>query len=217
LIPCAATTVVVLGLVGRFVGIEWALALYVIDLAIIFALARIAFKSLPGEPTELLMEMHEYRMPHIRTVVSQTWFRLEEFIKIAFPLIILSSVTIKAIEVLGLFEPLSAFLSPVTVGWLGLKQEMGIALIFGILRKELTLIMLATILGTTNFGAALTSLQMFVFSLITMLYIPCIATIAACVKEFGWKKAIFITIFEVLFAILAGGIALRILGYLGMP
>jgi len=217
LIPCAATTVVVLGLVGKFVGIEWAFMLYIIDLAIIFMLGRIAFKSLPGEPTELLMEMHEYRMPHLRTVVSQTWFRLEEFIKIAFPLMILSSIIIKAIEILGLFEPLSMLLSPVTVGWLGLRREMGIALIFGILRKELTLIMLATILGTTNFGAVLTSLQMLVFSLITMLYIPCIATIAACVKEFGWKKAIFITIFEVLFAIFAGGVILRIFMYLGLP
>jgi len=217
LIPCAATTVVVLGLVGKFVGIEWAFILYVIDLAIIFLLGRIAFKSLPGEPTELLMEMHEYRMPHLRTVISQTWFRLEEFIKIAFPLIIVSSVTIKAIEISGLFGLLSALMSPITVGWLGLRQEMGIALIFGILRKELTLIMLATILGTTNFDIVLSSLQMIVFSLITMLYIPCIATIAACVKEFGWKKAIFITVFEVLFAIFVGGIAFRILGYLGLP
>jgi len=217
LIPCAATTVVVLGLVGKFVGIEWALILYAIDLAIIFLLGRVAFKSLPGEPTELLMEMHEYRMPHLRTVISQTWFRLEEFIKIAFPLMILSSVIIKVIEILGLFELLSFLMSPVTVWWLGLRREMGIALIFGILRKELTLIMLATILGTMDFGAVLTSLQMLVFSLITMLYIPCIATIAACIKEFGWKKAIFITVFEVLFAIFVGGIALRIFGYLGLP
>jgi len=216
LIPCAATTVVVLGLVGRFVGLEWALALYIIDLAIIFMLGRVAFKTLPGEPTELIMEMHEYRVPHLRTVISQTWFRLEEFIRIAFPLIIASSVTIKAIELSGLFEPLSVLMSPITVGWLGLRREMGIALIFGILRKELTLIMLATILGTTNFGAVLTSLQMIVFSLITMLYVPCIATIAACIKEFGWKKAIFITVFEVSFAILFGGIAFRILGYLGI-
>ena len=142
---------------------------------------------------------------------------MEEFIKIAFPLIIASSVVIKAVELSGLFEPLSVLMSTITVGWLGLRREMGITLIFGILRKELTLIMLATILGTTNFGDVLTPLQMVVFSLITMLYIPCIATIAACVKEFGWKKAIFITVFEISFAIFVGGIAFRILGYLGMP
>ena len=214
LIPCSATTVVVLGLVGKFVGIKWALVLYVIDMAIILLLGRAAFKSLPGEPTELIMEMHEYRLPHLKTVVSQAWFRLEEFLKIAFPLMILSSFVIKVTEVLGLFDVISAFISPITVEWLGLRREMGVALIFGILRKELTLIMLATILGTTNFGEVLTPLQMIIFSLVTMLYIPCIATIAACVREFGWKKALSIAVFEVLFAILIGGIFYRICGYI---
>jgi len=214
LIPCSATTVVVLGLVGKFVGIKWALVLYVIDMAIILLLGRAAFKSLPGEPTELIMEMHEYRLPHLKTVASQAWFRLEEFLKIAFPLMILSSFVIKVTEVLGLFDVISAFISPITVEWLGLRREMGVALIFGILRKELTLIMLATILGTTNFGEVLTPLQMIIFSLVTMLYIPCIATIAACVREFGWKKALSIAVFEVLFAILIGGIFYRICGYI---
>ena len=214
LIPCSATTVVVLGLVGKFVGIKWALVLYVIDMAIILLLGRAAFKSLPGEPTELIMEMHEYRLPHLKTVASQAWFRLEEFLKIAFPLMILSSFVIKVTEVLGLFDAISAFISPITVEWLGLRREMGVALIFGILRKELTLIMLATILGTTNFGEVLTPLQMIIFSLVTMLYIPCIATIAACVREFGWKKALSIAVFEVLFAILIGGIFYRICGYI---
>jgi len=214
LIPCSATTVVVLGLVGKFVGIEWALILYAVDMAIILLLGRAAFKSLPGEPTELLMEMHEYRLPHLKTVASQAWFRLEEFLKIAFPLMILSSFVIKVTEVLGLFDAISAFISPITVEWLGLRREMGVALIFGVLRKELTLIMLATILGTTNFGEVLTPLQMIIFSLVTMLYIPCIATIAACIREFGWKKALFIAVFEVLFAILIGGIFYRICGFL---
>ncbi|MDH5702102.1 MAG: ferrous iron transport protein B, partial [Candidatus Bathyarchaeota archaeon] len=36
LVPCAATTVIILGLVGAFVSIQWALALYIIDLLIIF-------------------------------------------------------------------------------------------------------------------------------------------------------------------------------------
>ena len=88
LVPCAATSVIILGLVGAFVGIQWALALYIINLIIIFVLGRIAFKALPGEPTELIMEMSDYRVPHIKTVAKQTWFRLREFIVMAFPLII---------------------------------------------------------------------------------------------------------------------------------
>jgi ferrous iron transport protein B len=74
--------------------------------------------------------------------------------------------------------------------------------------------MLATLLGTTNFAdpiLGLTSTQMIVFTLVTVFYIPCIATIAALVKEYDWKKAIFITVFEIVFAIALGGVAFRLL------
>jgi len=211
LIPCAARTVIILGLVGAFVGIQWALALYIIDLLIIFLLGRMAFKALPGEPTALIMEMSDYRLPHLKTVGKQTWFRLEEFIKISFPLIVVGSLVIKLMEILNLLEPIANVLSPVTVTWLGLPAITGITLIFGVLRKELTLITLATLLGTTDFAQALTPLQMIVFTLVAMLYIPCVATIAALVKEFGWKKATFISVFEIIFAIFVGGITLRLL------
>ena len=211
LIPCAARTVVILGLVGAFLGMKWALTLYIINLAIVFLLGRLAFKILPGEPTALIMEMPDYRIPHLETIIKQTWFRLKEFLEISFPLIIVSSIIIKLVEIYGLLKPLSQALSPVTVSWLGLPEITGVTLIFGILRKELTLIMLASLLGTTNFQSVLTPLQMFVFTLVVMLYVPCIATIAACTKEFGWKKAFAITIIEISFAILVGGLANRFL------
>ncbi len=211
LVPCAATSVIILGLVGAFVGIEWALALYIINLIIIFILGRIAFQVLPGEPTELIMEMSDYRIPHIKTVAKQTWFRLREFIVMAFPLIIAGSFIIKIAEVANLLEPITVILSPITVTWLGLPAVTGISLIFGVLRKELTLIMLASLLGTTNFAVVMTSSQMIVFTLVAMLYIPCIATIGALVKEFGWKKTGIITITEITLALLLGGIAFRLL------
>jgi ferrous iron transport protein B len=157
------------------------------------------------------MEMHDYRAPHVRTVLKQTWFRVEEFIKMAFPLIIVGSLVIKAIEVLNLLEPTANILRPVTVAWLGLPAVAGIALIFGVLRKELTLIMLGSLLETPNFAQVMTSVQMVVFTLVAMLYIPCVATIAALAKEFGWKKALFITVFEILFATLVGGVTFRLL------
>lgn len=211
LVPCAATSVIVLGLVGAFVGVEWALLLYAIDLAIIFALGRVAFRVLPGEPTGLIMEINDYRVPHLGTLVKQTWFRLEEFIKMAFPLIVAGSFLIKFAEILGLLEPIADILSPVTVGWLGLPTITGITLIFGVLRKELTLIMLATLLGTANFAEALTPIQMIVLALVVMLYIPCISTIGALIREIGWKKAVYITVFEITLAIFIGGLAYRLL------
>ncbi len=211
LVPCAATSVIILGLVGAFVGIQWALLLYAVDLGIIFLLGRIAFKALPGEPTGLIMEMHDYRVPHAPTVAKQTWFRVEEFIKMAFPLIIAGSFVIKLADILGMLEPIADALSPVTVAWLGLPAITGITLIFGVLRKELTLIMLAALLGTTNFAQALQPIQMMVFTLVAMLYIPCVSTIGALVKELGWRKAAYITVFEIVFAIVMGGLAYRVM------
>jgi ferrous iron transport protein B len=211
LVPCAATTVIILGVVGDFLGVQWALALYLFDLVVILALGRLAFKAVPGESTALIMEMHDYRWPHVQTILKQAWFRVAEFIKIAFPLIIVGSFVLKLADVLGLLEPIASVLSPVTVVWLGLPAITGITLIFGVLRKELTLVMLAAILGTTNFAQVLSPVQMVVFTLVAMFYIPCLATISALVREFSWRKALFITVFEIVFAIVLGGVALRLL------
>ncbi|MBN2330569.1 MAG: ferrous iron transport protein B [Candidatus Aenigmarchaeota archaeon] len=216
LIPCAAVTTVILGLVGRFVGIGWALLLYMIDAAIVLALGRIAFKVLPGEPTGLIMEMPSYKVPHYMTILRQTWFKISGFVKIAFPVIVASTVAIKVLEIAGALEVLTSAMSPVTVEWLGLPVITGVLLIFGILKKELTLVMLASYMGTTNFALALTPVQMLVFALVTMLYIPCAATISTLIKEIGVKKATFITVFEILFAILVGGIAFRFFVFLGI-
>ncbi len=211
LIPCAAVTAVILGLVARFVSVWWAIGLYIIDFAIILALGRIAFRILPGEPTGLIMEIPIMRIPQLRTTLKQAWFRMRDFVYVAFPIIIVSTVVIKMVELAGLLGPVNEIMSPVTVLWLGLPAVTGIAFIFGILRKELTLVMLAALLGTTNFAGVLTPVQMLVFAFVTMLYIPCAATIAALVRETGLKRAAFITVFEILFAILMGGIFFRIL------
>jgi len=210
LVPCAARTVIILGLVGQL-GIHWALMLYIFNLIVIFLLGRLAFKTLPGEPTALIMEISTYKVPHLKTVLKQTWFRLGEFIKIAFPLIIIGSLSIKFMEFLGLLELITMALSPITVEWLGLPAITGVTFIFGVLRKELTLIMLSTLLKTTNFASVLTTTQMIVYTIVIMFYIPCISTIAALIKEIGWRKALLITIFEIAFAIVLGGTAMRIL------
>lgn len=211
LVPCSAVAVVILGLVGKYVGIGWVLGLYSFVLILSFILGILASKILPGESTALIMDMPDYKIPNFKTVFLQTWFRLKEFIFIAGPLIIISGMIIEGIYLAGWLNPVSNFLSPITVGWLGLPAITGILLIFGILRKELILVMLAMLLGTTNFAQVLTPIQMVVLGLVSMLYIPCIATIAALWKEFGWKKALSITGFKVVFAIIISGLVFRFL------
>lgn len=154
-VPCSATSVVIMGLVGKFVGIGWALNLYLFAFLIILVLGKLLSKILPGQPVELIMEMPDYKTPNLKTVILQTWFRLKEFIFIAGPLVIASGLIITAFYQTGYIFKIADFLSPITVKWLGLPAITGSLLIFGILRKELILLMLATLLGTTNFSQVL--------------------------------------------------------------
>lgn len=211
LVPCAAVTVIIMGLVGKFVGIGWALGLYLFAILIIFGLGKLASKILPGEPMELIMEMPEYKRPNLKTVVFQTWFRLKKFIYIAAPVVIISGIIIEWMHLAGWMPYIANFLSPITVGWLGLPSITGILLILGILRKELILVMLATLMGTVNFIEVLTPVQMITLALVSMFYIPCVATIAVLWKEFGWKKALIISLFEIIFAIGIAGLMSKLL------
>ena len=216
LVPCAARTAVILGLVGRYMGIGWALSLYIVNLLVIFMLGRLAFKVAPGEPIGLIMEMPPYRLPSLKVVLRQSWIRVKGFMVEAFPLIVAGSLAVKILDVTGVMRAVSEAFSPVTSGWLGLPVEAGATLIFGILRKELTLVMLAALLGTSDFSVVLYPAQMYVYSLVVMLYVPCIATIAACVREYGWKRALIMAAVEVVFAVFVGGVALRLIKVLLM-
>jgi ferrous iron transport protein B len=211
LIPCTARTVIILGLVAVFVNIWWALALYAFDILLIILLGRIAFKAVPGESAGLIMEMPDYHVPSLSVVLKQTWARTKSLIWIVFPAYIIGSAVLQVLYAGGILEPVNALLAPITVLWLGLPAVVGITLIFGIVRKELTILMLAVIFGTVDFAAVLTPVQLIVLALVSMLYIPCIAVILVLASEFGWKKALTISAAEVVMAIAIGGIAYRVL------
>ena len=211
LIPCAARSIVILGLVGKYLGFPAALSLYIIDLILIFLLGRLTHKVLPGEPIGLIMEMPPYRVPSIKTIIKKTWFRTKDFIYFAFPIIIGGTVILEIMQILNLLVLFASFMKPLIVDWLGLPLLTGIPLILGILRKELALILLAEVLGTLNFNEVLTPIQIYIFSLVIMIYIPCLSTIAALWREFGFKKALLTSIVDVFLALLIGGLAYRIL------
>jgi len=208
LVPCAAVMTVVLGLVGRYLGLGWVLVLFLINFLVIFIVGRILNKTLPGTCTELIMEMHEYRKPNYKVILKQTWLRSKEFIFKAMPIIIIFGISLEIIFILNVLEPINLVLSPITVFWLGLPMITGVFLIYGIIRKELTLVLLvlfAENIGLT-LGSLLTPVQMITFSLVTMLYIPCFATIIVIAKQTSWKYAIQIALLEISLALLVGGV-----------
>jgi len=208
LVPCAAVMTVVLGLVGRYVGFFWVTILFLINFGVIFLIGRILNKLMPGQCTELIMEMHEYRMPNSKVILKQTWVRTREFVYKALPVIIVLGILLEILLIFNALEPINVILSPVTVFWLGLPAITGVFLIYGILRKELTLVLLAVL--ANSIGVPLIELlspfQMINFSLVTMLYIPCFATVIIIAKQTSWKYAIQISLLEIGVALLIGGI-----------
>jgi ferrous iron transport protein B len=211
LVPCSAVSVIIFGLVGKYMGFLWAMGLYLFAMSVIFLTGKLASKFMVGEPVELIMPMPDYKIPHIKTIVYQTWDALKEFVYIAAPIVIISGIMIQAINQAGWMPAISSFLNPVTVSWLGLPEITGILLIFGILRKELILVMLAAYLGTANFGDALTPQQMITLAVVSMFYVPCVATISVLWKDYGWKKAMAVCVIEIVFAIVLAGAVNKLL------
>jgi ferrous iron transport protein B len=211
LIPCTARTVVILGLVATFVNIWWALALYAFDILLIIVAGRIAFKVMPGDSVGLIMEMADYHVPSLKVILKQTWARTKSLVIIVFPAYIIGSAAVQALYALGVLTLINNALTPITVWWLGLPAVAGILLIFGIVRKEMTILTLAVIFHTTNFGSIMTPVQLIVLALVSMIYIPCLANILALKSEFGWKDAAVVAVAEVFTAITIGGIAFRLL------
>lgn len=210
-VPCAARTLVILGLVGVFLGPIWALTLYAINLILIFLLGRIAMKVVPGKTTGLIMEMHSFKVPSFSVVSKQTWTRTKSIIIMVFPIYIIGSAVVQALYVLDLLTPISNAMSPLTVTWLGLPAVTGILLILGIVRKEFILLGAVAIFGTTNLLGPFNPVQLITLALVAMLYIPCLSTIIILIKEFGWKAATTISVANVISAIIIGGLAYRLL------
>jgi ferrous iron transport protein B len=208
--PCSARTIIILSLVAIFVSIWWALALYVLDLLIIFIMGKLALKAMPGESTSLIMEIHSLRMPSASVILKQTWNRTKSLTYLVFPIFIAGSALIQLFYVLGVLEPISNFMAPLTVGWLKLPAFAGILLIVGVVRKEFVLLTLVSFVGT-DLSLALTPVQFIVLALIGMLYIPCISTISILIREFGVKAASVISAANLVTAILVGGIVAHVL------
>lgn len=210
MIPCSARTAIILGAAGYYLGWQYALLIYLIILVLIFLIGKILSISLPGKMTGLIMEIPEYRRPLIKNLFAKTWIRMRDFISIAFPLLIIGSGILGFLNSINALQILISPLNFLIEGWLLLPSIAGIPLIFGILRKEMALEMLAVLGGTSNLLSFMTPSQIFTFSLVSAIYFPCLGTLVVLAKELGIKRAILIAALTILVSFLIGGIAARI-------
>jgi ferrous iron transport protein B len=192
-IPCSARTVVIFGLVAAFMGPLWALAIYLLNIFVVVVLGTVMAKWMKGASPGLVLEIPELSLPDLKTLAAKTWLALKEFIVIAWPLLIASSIVLGVLEWAHAADSINALLSPITVWLLGLPVAVGMTLVFGVLRKELTLVMLVQALGTTEVNTVMTTQQLLTFTLFVVFYVPCIATIAVLAKQLGWRGAAMIS------------------------
>ncbi len=186
LIPCSARLVVVFGLVAAYIG-PWAAAgIYLLNLFVIALTGRVLSGMLGEDSPGLILEIPPYRLPAARTVLAKAWYRVREFMVEAWPALILGSAVLALLTFFGLAPWMDLLVRPVT--WLlGLPAATGVPLTFGILRKELSLVMLGQALGTLNFDLVLTQIQMITFAVFVVFYIPCLATLVVLRRELGWR------------------------------
>ncbi|QRN83646.1 ferrous iron transport protein B [Chloroflexota bacterium] len=206
LVPCAARLAVVFGLVAYYLGPILALGIYLFDLFVIAVTAKVLSKLVPDESPGLILEMPVYRIPTLRSVASKAWWRIREFIVEAWPLLIVGSVVLSVLNYLNVSIYLNTLVRPLS--WaLGLPSQVGVPLIFGVLRKELSLVMLGQALGSMDFNMVLTPAQMITYAVFVVFYVPCLATMLVIKKELGTKMMWQIAGLTILIATLAGLVA----------
>jgi ferrous iron transport protein B len=206
MVPCAARLAVVFGLVAFYLGPLLGLAIYLFDLFVIALTAKILSKLVPDESPGLILEMPVYRIPTLRTVLNKAWWRIREFVVEAWPLLIAGSVVLSVFNYFDISKYLNILVRPLS--WmLGLPNQVGVPLIFGILRKELSLVMLGQALGSMEFAMVLTPVQMITYAVFVVFYVPCLATLIVIRKELGDKMMWQIAGLTILIATLAGLVA----------
>jgi ferrous iron transport protein B len=203
LIPCSARSVIIFALVAYAIGPYWALGVYFFNLLVIAVLGRLSTLLLKEVSPGLLMEIPEYRLPTWGNVWRKSWHSLKDFLVVAWPILIIGSTVLSLLKYYGFEAHVNDVLRPLT-GLLDLPAAVGTTLIFGIMRKELSLIMLNEALGTTKLQTVLTHTQLLTFTVFVLFYIPCASTIAALSRETGWKGAAIAVLGSLTLAILLG-------------
>ncbi len=208
MIPCSAVTTIVMGLVARYMGFWYAILIYFINFAVIVGLGKILTLMDKDDSTksELIIELHDFRRPNLKVIFKQTWARSKEFVYMALPLIVVLGIFLQIMLEFQLMDPINTLLSPITVYALGLPIGVGVYLFYGVLRKELNLVLLEVFVASMGMliPEYMTYLQIFTFTLVTMLYVPCLATIVVIKKDTGWKFALQVFFFEILLALVFG-------------
>jgi ferrous iron transport protein B len=205
LVPCTARMAVLAFLTpalfgNRAVLVSWGLIIFSLFLLIIAGviLNRLLFK---GERSAFVMELPLYHIPNWRTTALMVWQRSLSFVKKAGTIILGISMAVWVLSVLpngnietSFLAMVGKFLEPVG-RWMGLDWRLTVALLTSFMAKENSIATLGVLFGSAHgIGLAQTVSTTYsaatglAFLTVSLLFIPCAATVAVIRQETGsWK------------------------------
>ena len=190
-IPCSARTTIILALVAFYLGPLWAMGFYAANILVVavvgWAVSRFMKEPSPG----LILEIPSLKAPRLGSIVRKVWLQVHSFIRFAWPLLIGGSLVLSLLSFFRADRWINDILGPLVVKGLGLPHELGVTLVFGFLRKELSLIMMLQALGV-DYHSLMTVIsreQIIVFTVFISFFIPCLSTFVILWREIGKKWA----------------------------
>ncbi len=191
-IPCSARTTIILALVAFYLGPLWAFGFYVFNILLVALLGRVITLFFKTPSPGLILEIPSLKVPSLKNMVKKTYFQMKSFIKFAWPILIAGSIVLGLLQYLHFDRFINLILSPLVEKGLGLPRDLGVTLVFGFLRKELSLVMMLQALDV-SYRDVLTIIskeQLIVFTVFINFFIPCLSTVALLWKEMGKKIAL---------------------------
>ncbi len=206
-VPCSARSAVILAIGGKYLGGLGVFAIFAATLVVIAILGRLLAPRFGDATPGLIQAIPPYRLPSPAALLRQTWERTSDILTIVTPLLVGGSVVLALLSHVGADGVINTLLLPVTSWWLGLPAVLGVPILFGILRKELSLLMVYQALGTLEISPLMNNVQILTFLLFLTFYIPCISTFAVMLKSLGRREAFYSVTLSVVVALIIAGVA----------
>jgi ferrous iron transport protein B len=205
-VPCSARSAIILAIAGKYLGVMGVIGIYALTMILIAIMGRLLSRQQREVGPGQVQEIPAFTVPSWRVMLSETWDRTSDILTIVAPLLVGGSIVLALLSHVGADGVINALLTPLTGWWLGLPLALGLPLLFGVLRKELSLLMIFQALGTQEIGAVLSSVQIITLLLFLTFYVPCVSTFAVMYKTLGRKEAWFSVTLSVAVALLVSGV-----------
>lgn len=175
--------------------------LYLLGIAVGILVALLFKKTVfTGEAVPFVMELPNYRMPGVKNVAQLLWEKAKDFLSKAFSVILIATIVVWFLQSfdihLNLVADSSESIMALVSGWIApLLAPLGLgdwrivtSLISGFMAKE-SVVSTMEILFAGDIRAALSTVSAATMLVFSLLYTPCVASIASIRRELGAKWA----------------------------